>query len=162
MERSMNTAMHRGRVVRRLILVLAGVVVSLILVEGALRLVHPIPSEQLLPLTFHERRLRRFVNGEAYVTYDQTLGWVTAPGIRQRVGDNLYRHNEQGLRAEREYSPVPPAGVRRIAAFGDSYTYCHEVNFGDCWTEQLARAWPGTEVLSFGVPGYGPDQAWLR
>ncbi len=27
---------------------------------------------------------------------------------------------------------------------------------------QLERAWAGTEVLDFGVPAYGPDQAWLR
>src|SRR5262249_18658903 len=24
------------------------------------------------------------------------------------------------------------------------------------------KSWPQTEVLNFGVPGYGPDQAWLR
>jgi hypothetical protein len=155
--------MSRSRgIIARFGLGLMGLVLGLLLVEGALRLVQPIPSEQLLPLTFHERRLRRLVKGEAYVTYDQTLGWVTTPGIRQRIGNHLYRHNDDGLRAEREYALAPPSGVRRIAAFGDSFTYCHEVNFQYCWTEQVGEAWPVTEVLNFGVPGYGPDQAWLR
>jgi hypothetical protein len=149
-------------IVHRLALVLIGLALSLGVAEAALRLVQPIPSEQLLPLQFHERRLRRLVNGQAYVTFDPTLGWVTTPGIKQRVDDSLYQHNDQGLRAEREYAREIPAGGRRIAAFGDSFTYCHEVNFKNCWTDILEKNWPRTEVLNFGVPGYGPDQAWLR
>jgi hypothetical protein len=151
-----------GRLARRVSLGLLSVLLSLSLMEGVLQIVQPIPSEQLLPLPFHERRLRRLVKGEAYVTYDQELVGVTTPGIRQRVGGDLYRHNEAGMRAEREYDPTPPPDVLRIAAFGDSFTYCHEADFNDCWTEQLEESWSGSETLNFGVPGYGPDQAWLR
>ena len=48
-----------------------------------------------------------------------------------------------------------------MAAFGESFTYCEEVDVSDCWVAQLEHAWAGSEVLNFGVPGYGPDQAWL-
>jgi len=52
--------------------------------------------------------------------------------------------------------------VRRLAAFGDSFVRCYEVNSADCWTTGLEQAWPGTQVLNFGMPVYGPDQVWLR
>lgn len=55
-----------------------------------------------------------------------------------------------------------PSGVRRLAAFGDSFTHCSEVTQKDCWVARLEDDSPGTEILNFGVPGYGPDQAWLR
>lgn len=77
-------------------------------------------------------------------------------------GRATYRHNEAGLRANQEYAPTPPQGVKRLAAYGDSFTYCYEVDFNACWTRQLERLMPDAEVLNFGVPGYGPDQAWLR
>jgi hypothetical protein len=47
-------------------------------------------------------------------------------------------------------------------AYGDSYTYCEESRLDDCWTQVLERSLPNLEVLNFGVPGYGPDQAWIR
>jgi len=36
------------------------------------------------------------------------------------------------------------------------------VAYADCWTSGLEHAWPGSEVLNFGAPDYGHDQAWLR
>jgi hypothetical protein len=80
-------ASRGGYILRRLGLGLMGLVLSLMLAEAALRLVHPIPPDQLLPLEFHERRLKRLISGEAYVAYDAILGWVTARDIRLRTGD---------------------------------------------------------------------------
>jgi hypothetical protein len=50
----------------------------------------------------------------------------------------------------------------RISAYGDSFTYCEEVDLADCWTPMLEQQLPHTEVLNYGVPGYAPDQAMLR
>ena len=50
----------------------------------------------------------------------------------------------------------------RLAVFGDSFTHCDEITYQNCWTSRLESLWPNTEVLNFGVPGFGPDQAWLR
>ena len=65
------------------------------------------------------------------------------------------------IRADRDYAQTPPPGVRRILAYGDSFTYCGENDIDDCWTRKLEKL-PRTEVLNFGGPGYGTDQAWLR
>ena len=46
---------------------------------------------------------------------------------------------------------------------GDSYTFCQDVNYEDSWGYHLERQFGGTaQVLNFGVPGYGIDQAYLR
>lgn len=74
----------------------------------------------------------------------------------------LFRSSAGGFRAAREYAVEPPSGGRRIAAFGDSFVHCDEVNVEDCWTSRLEASWPGAEVLNFGIPGGAPDQGWLR
>jgi len=143
-------------------LALLGVGAGLLLAEVVLRFAQPVPVELMLPIPYHERRFKRLVVGDTYVRFDAGLGWVTTPDITRRAGNVTYHNNRAGLRSDREYEPQPAPGLRRLAAFGDSFTYCHEVDLADCWTTQLEQAWPNTEVLNFGVPGYGPDQAWLR
>lgn len=139
-----------------------GLALGLVLAELGLRLALPIPSEYLLPLPYKWEELRRIAADETYIRFDAALGWVPTPASTHEGGGIIYRTNRAGLRADREYAPEPQPGLRRLAAFGDSFTYCEEVELADCWTSQLERAWPGTEVLDFGVPGYGPDQAWLH
>ena len=73
-----------------------------------------------------------------------------------------YTSNSAGMRATREYELTPPATGPRLAAFGDSFTHCDDVENDECWTSQLEAEVPGSEVLNFGVSGYAPDQAWLR
>ncbi len=146
---------------RRLALVLAGIGLGFGLGETALRLAQPFPKGALLPLSYYEGRLRRVAAGETYFRFDQDLGWVTTPNVVRR-GAVTYRNNRAGMRADREYAADPPPGVRRLEAFGDSFTYCQDVELAQCWTTELERLWPGTEVLNFGVTGYGPDLAWLR
>ena len=153
--------MIRG-IAGRAALVLAGVVLGALLVELGLRLASPVPAQNLLPFAYRHEALRRIAGGEVYIEFDAQLGWVT-PAARERAdGGVVYRTNRAGLRADRDYAPDPSPTVRRVAAFGDSFTHCDEVNYPDCWTAELERAWSGTEVLNFGVPGYSPDQAWLR
>lgn len=106
----------------------------------------------------HKAALASLLAGTTrYFDYDSTLGWALHP-----LGDQPphYHTNAQGFRAEREYAPDPPPGHLRIAAFGDSFTHGDDVPFEDAWTTRLER--PGVEVLNFGVPGYGLDQALLR
>ncbi|HEX2164550.1 MAG TPA: SGNH/GDSL hydrolase family protein [Thermoanaerobaculia bacterium] len=98
----------------------------------------------------------------AYAVHDPELGWTLRPGAFAPRPGGGYRANAQGLRAEREYAPAPPPGVVRVAAFGDSFTHGSDVAFPDTWTQRLERLAAGTEVLNFGVIGYGPGQAFLR
>jgi hypothetical protein len=143
-------------------LVLGGLLVALLVAEGGVRLAQPIALDDLLPIGYDHDALRRIAAGGAYLRFDPQLGWSPTPDTRREVDGALYQTNGAGLRAEREYALEPGPRVRRFAAFGDSFTHCDEVAYADCWTRQLELAWAGTEVLNFGVPGYGPDQAWLR
>jgi hypothetical protein len=141
---------------------LFGLLLAFVVAEVAARLFSRTPAELLLPLRYKHEELQRIAREQTYIRFDQDLGWEPTPGSKHVGGDITYRTNAAGLRAERDYPLAPPAGTRRWAAFGDSFTYCEEVEIEDCWTEQLERMKPGLEVLNFGVPGYGPDQAWLR
>jgi hypothetical protein len=107
----------------------------------------------------HRAGLRGHLAGrDSYQVFDPELGWTVGPS-RSRRG---YRSNSRGIRADREYASQPPSGVLRIAAFGDSFTHASDVANPHTWSRRLEELAPGVEVLNFGVPGYGPDQAFLR
>ena len=143
-------------------LVFLGLAVALASAEGFARWVSPVPSEYLLPLPYKHDELLRIAAGDAYVRFDRELGWTPAINVVRKDHDVVYRTNRDAMRADIEYSIDPIPGRSRVAAFGDSFTYCEEVDFDDCWTSQLEHAWNQTEILNFGVPGFAPDQAWLH
>ena len=153
----------------RLAAILFGLLLALALAEAGLRLAGPTlaharPSlfSPRVPFPYDTAALDDLASGQSAIMLDPELGWVNTPDFDQQ-GPTVYnRHNHAGLRADREYSPTPAPGVRRIAAYGDSFTYCDDVNLADCWTRRLEERLPNTEVLNFGVVAYGPDQAWLR
>jgi hypothetical protein len=145
----------------KLALVLFGIGLATLLIDVGARLLWPERYHRLLPLTYRQADLGRIVEGDAYLAFDQELGWTIAPGVERSFGQVVYRSNNAGLRADREYDRQPPPNVQRVAAFGDSFTHCDEVPFEECWTSRAGRAWHGGEILNFGVPGYAPDQAWL-
>jgi hypothetical protein len=93
-----------------------------------------------------------------YIVYSSGLGWTIKPG----GSSGLYSANAQGLRGNREVSVQPASKIVRIGTFGDSFTHCDQVGNDDTWQAQMQRLEPGLEVLNFGVPGYGLDQAYLR
>ncbi len=97
--------------------------------------------------------------------YDPELGWSPRPNARNEASI----HNAAGLRvetADRSVDAVPEREMFRIALFGDSFVYGSEVSYADTWAFGLARRLEASgvaaEVLNFGVPGYGTDQAYLR
>jgi len=94
---------------------------------------------------------------EALGQFDATLGWRPKPG----TWTDLDRINSQGLRSSHDYSRLP-LGAKRIAVFGDSFVYGSEVSGEETWPRVIERNFTGLEVLNYGVPGYGPDQAYLR
>jgi len=103
-------------------------------------------------------------DSSSYMLFDSELGWTNRPGSCSR--DRLYCANSQGLRANREYAPVPEGGVVRIALFGDSFIHGDDVPLAESMAPQLERALASreirAEVLNYGVGGYGIDQAYLR
>ena len=142
--------------------VLLGLLVPLVLAEIGLRLAGSGVAAPRLPLSYKQFPVDQLPRGQGPLAFSPELGWITAPDASASVFDVRYRHNKAGLRAEREYAPSPPVGVRRLTAYGESFTYCWSVRLADCWTQQLEQLLPNSEVLNFGVIAYGPDQAWLR
>jgi hypothetical protein len=61
--------------------------------------------------------------------------------------------NSSGFR-EREFSAAKPAGVYRIVAVGDSFTYGNGIRQEDRYSDLLQARLPSNfEVLNFGAPG---------
>jgi hypothetical protein len=150
---------------RRLGVAVLAVVLALLLAELGLRFAAPrLPLARVLNGAERGSNIDRLAAGRVTRLFDPDLGWVPTPDFSQYRADERvhYLHNRSGLRADREFAPRPRAGLRRIAAYGDSFTYCTEVELADCWTERLEQLLPDSEVVNFGVPEYGPDQAWLR
>lgn len=104
-------------------------------------------------------------NGLTYAwdTYHPSFGWTNVPDYRSdaRVPYSV-TINARGLRALHEYTSEPIPGQRRIAFFGDSMVFGEEVDDTDTLPFHLERALAGSEVLNFGVHGYGLGQMALR
>jgi hypothetical protein len=115
-----------------------------------------------LPFTYDRLGVDFVAMHQARFDFDSQLGWILRPGADPWWFEAWMRHNGAGMRADREYALNPGPGRRRISAYGDSFTFCLEVELDDCWTTLLEGEMPTSEVLNFGVPGYAADQAWLR
>jgi hypothetical protein len=106
-------------------------------------------------------------NHRGYIRLDADLGWsVNSNGVALKPYDDpdpeLYRANGQGIRSSHEYQREPANDVVRVAVFGDSFTHADDVQNDLAWTTIWEKSHSNIEVLNFGVPGYGTDQAYLR
>jgi lysophospholipase L1-like esterase len=98
--------------------------------------------------------------------YHNELGWQMIPG---KTGVYVSKHefktmisiNSAGMR-DIEYSLAKPAGKKRIVILGDSFVSSMGVDVSDAFTEIMEfKLLKNTEVLNFGVNGYGPAQELL-
>ena len=91
-------------------------------------------------------------------SFDKELGWTKKPNTdgleRGKFGDiefhidgNGSRHNPIGLETS-------------IVTFGDSYTFCRQVEDCQTWQVYLSKILDD-KVLNFGIGNYGVDQAFL-
>jgi hypothetical protein len=156
----------------RTVLLIVGLFLTLIICETGVRLLSKVDADG--NVTFLSRRLKPFQPPverlrallEKSPPHDPHLGWAPRPSSESE--DGMYRYDTNGIRVDKEevvYSMVPPAGVRRIALFGDSFTHGDGVAFESSWgkrLEDILREQEPVEVLNFGFGGYGTDQAFLR
>jgi len=105
---------------------------------------------------FDRPALEKFINN----SFDPVLGWVRKPDITGtelgQKGSITFHVDSTGSRANRFNSSAP-----EIAAFGDSYTFCRQVEDDETWEARMAET-GGKSVLNYGVGNYGLDQALLR
>ena len=134
----------------------AGLVVSLLLAEGVLRIAG--------------------VRYPAFYTVDRERGFALRPGaegVWSREGRGSVRINRAGFRGSNALEARAP-GVLRVAVLGDSFTEALQVDEQDTFVQRLQtslsadrscalrRNFPGgVEVLNFGVGAYGTGQQLL-
>lgn len=96
----------------------------------------------------------------SYLVRDQDLGWA----IRGNGESGDYTATVDGFRGPKGQATTrsPSAGKARVAVYGDSFTHGDGVALKDTWADQFERSRANLEVLNFGVPAYGTDQAFLR
>jgi hypothetical protein len=118
---------------------------TLMLAEGYFRLLDPQP---LMP---------RYVTGTPWGVRGNIPNaryWNHTPEV-----DVEYRINSQGLRADRDFSLSKPAGVCRVAVFGDSFFFGIELDVTQGFAGQLEKRLIDSgihaEVLNFSVGGFG-------
>ena len=111
----------------------------------------------------HYRDLLKQMSGDTYyLVADELLGWTVGPNRGQNGG--LYFSSYEAIRSAAlnvRYAVRQPR--YRIATVGDSFTFGDEVSFEASWPNRLEeQLGPKSQVLNFGVTGYGIDQAYLR
>ncbi|MEN6621000.1 MAG: SGNH/GDSL hydrolase family protein [Smithella sp.] len=98
--------------------------------------------------------------------YDSLLGWRMIPNKKAYfVSRHEFRTkisiNSAGMR-DKEYSIPKTVGKKRIAILGDSFTSSFGVYDNEAFAKIMEeKLLTGTEVLNFGVNGYGPTQELL-
>ena len=118
------------------------------------------------PLVMASRRFLWEQSSSRYgvFRFDDMLGW-TVGSNRQGTGPHgeTYFSSREGLRTNGPDLSLAGRATRTIALLGDSYTFASDVNYEDSWGHRLEQELgPAVQVLNFGVPGYGIDQAYLR
>ena len=103
---------------------------------------------------FNKDKLKAFFDS----SFDEELGWVRRPDTQGvEVGKNgkvEYHIDSIGSRVNNK------KGVASIVTFGDSYTFCRQVEDSQTWQSYLGNEL-NEPVLNFGVGNYGVDQALL-
>ncbi len=143
--------MKLKRSAENLSLILGGVFIGLLLVEGGLRIFG--------------------VSYPIFYTPDRDRGWALpagASGWFREEGESFVRINSDGL-IDREHAKAKPRNTVRIAVLGDSFTEAMQVPRETNYCSVLERGLPGckalggrnVEVINFGVGGYGTAQELL-
>lgn len=127
------------------------VALGLALGEVVLRIGWPQPTfsrlDEMAPRCFRE---------------DDVTPYGLLPGARTRIThpefDTAIAINGEGLRMDREVTPAPPPGKRRLAVIGDSFTFGFGVEAAESFPARLDEQLDGWEVVNLGfAAGFSPD-----
>ncbi len=125
------------------------ILISVLAVEGALRLLYDVPPNWLEPQTQHLE--------------EPLLGWILPQNDRSFTIDAPVRTNSLGLRDDEMPIEKPP-GETRILSLGDSFTFALGVRFEDLYVQMLERRLNEDQpsrkfqVINAGVAGYNTTQ----
>lgn len=95
------------------------------------------------------------------IGYDPELGWIRKPNTSNTENSknrkSTWSINSEGARTNPNYDSEKPL----ISCYGDSFTFCRQVNDDETWEHYLSEIFK-TNVTNFGVGNYGLDQSFLR
>lgn len=93
--------------------------------------------------------------------YDSELGWIRKPNTSgtetNESNSSKWSINSKGYRSNPKFITLDS----KISCFGDSFTFCRQVNDDETWEYHLSKL-QNTNVQNFGVGNYGIDQSLLR
>ncbi len=147
----------RGKkILLNIFLLIFSIIFFLAVLEISLRLVYP---QKLNPALYSAK------DRETFAQYDSLLGWKLKPNAQgdffSGEFDVRIKNNKQGLRMDREISQKKTQKYR-IAFLGDSFVWGYGVADSARVSEQLEKNLKNTEIINFGVSGYGTDQYYLQ
>jgi len=136
---------------KRILLSLISLALSLLLCEGIVRIVG------LGNSTLTRGALHR---------YDADAGWTCQPNLDSRYVlphsfDVRVRCNSRGLRDE-EIPFTKPPGTTRVVVLGDSFMWGYGVENHETFASQLEQRLPHTETVNLGANGYSTVQELIR
>ncbi len=93
--------------------------------------------------------------------FDPELGWVRKPNTshneKGKFGTTTWNIDNIGSRFNPKYTNLKPT----ISCYGDSFTFCRQVNDNETWEHYMSELL-NTNVVNFGVGNHGIDQSLLR
>ena len=144
---------------KNLLLALLSFLFAFLILEGAVRILN---LEEPRPMQAGPKKDWALVPDRIWIEHHPRLGWY-----HQKNKDAIHTHqsyevrirtNQDGFRSMREYAEEKPAGVTRILALGDSFTFGFGVEDAENFPAVLEAAHPDLEAINLGVAGYGVDQ----
>ena len=92
--------------------------------------------------------------------YHPTRGQCVQPNISDYYyyKNKIVNTNSRGIRGKMEYDYEKKPGQTRVLILGDSYTFGLEVSDNETYPYYLQQLLPQSEIMNFGVSGYGHDQ----
>lgn len=130
-----------------------------------------------------EEGLKKFISNG----YDSELGWIRKPNTshKEKGKFGVTEWNIDNVGARSPHPTPPPSSCERvvtewninnvgarnnpsfeknkinISCYGDSFTFCRQVNDDETWEHYLSKK-TNSNVQNFGVGNYGIDQSLLR
>jgi hypothetical protein len=173
---------------QKMIMVVGAILVSCLILEGALRL-FILPSEKsygtlfgielppyvlishTTPPDITDRSSwfqdlivdgKKITYGDlwGFLRYDPFLGY--APQENMISANGWWQTNNLGARATVNTPKRKKPGEIRMLVFGDSFAVGSRLPYEDVWSTQLDSKHDELEVVNFGVDGYSMGQSYLR
>lgn len=119
------------------------------------------PYEWSIAQQHNQELYRRSLADDSFYVGHPRLGWTAGPSRESK--DSLYQSSKEGLRSENVGDELLNAEHQyRIALYGDSFIFSEEVAYDESLQFFLDQELsPATQVVNFGMPGYGIDQAYM-